>query len=159
MKRAVTAVMPDGETTQEAMRALLAVGFTGDSVSVIMTAQARERFFPPDGPNAAALGAGIGALLGGLTTIAAGPVTLLAAGPILAVLAGGALGAATGGLLGALVELGLPEEQAKIFAKEIDRGKIVLAVECRTEESASRAEDVLARYSDPDGEVYVAQSA
>lgn len=70
-------------------------------------------------------GAGIGAALGGAGGILAGlaglaiPVIgpIIAAGPIAAALAGGlggaGLGAAAGGLIGALIDMGIPEDEAK----------------------------------------------
>ena len=37
-------------------------------------------------------------------------------------LAGAGIGAATGGLIGALVDLGVPEEQANLYAESVRRG-------------------------------------
>jgi hypothetical protein len=49
-----------------------------------------------------------------------GPV--LVAGPIAATLIGAGVGAVTGGLIGALVDLGVPEEEAGYYAEGIRRG-------------------------------------
>ncbi|HSM59017.1 MAG TPA: general stress protein [Candidatus Sulfomarinibacteraceae bacterium] len=84
---------------------------------------------------AAAGGAVGGAVVGGLTGVLVGlgafaipgigPV--IAAGPIAAGLTGAAIGAAAGGVLSALVEWGIPEEEAEYYAEGIRRGGTLVA--------------------------------
>ena len=89
-------------------------------------------------------GAVIGGSLGALAGIAAiagvipviGPI--FAAGPLLAALgltgavgtaaAGAIAGAAAGGLIGALVNLGVSEERAKVYADRVSIGNVLVAV-------------------------------
>ena len=70
----------------------------------------------------AAAGAAGGALLGGaLGWMGIGALAIpgrgpfIAAGPIMAALAGAAGGAAAGGLTGALIGMGIPEYEAKLY--------------------------------------------
>lgn len=84
---------------------------------------------------AAAGGAMGGAVVGGLTGILVGlgafaipgigPV--IAAGPLVAGLTGAAVGAVTGGILSALVEWGIPEEEAGYYAESVRRGSTLVA--------------------------------
>jgi hypothetical protein len=80
-------------------------------------------------------GAAGGAVVGGLAGLVLGLGALaipgigpiIAAGPIAAGLAGAAVGAVTGGLLGALVEWGVPEEEAHYYAEGLRRGHTMVA--------------------------------
>jgi hypothetical protein len=80
----------------------------------------------------AATGGIIGALgglligLGALALPGFGPV--IAAGPLAGLLGGAAIGAATGGLIGALVDLGVPEEYASTYARDVERGHVLVTV-------------------------------
>lgn len=81
-----------------------------------------------------AVGGFAGLLVGlGLLSIpGVGPV-LLAGGAtataIATALSGGAIGAAAGSLAGGLVGLGIPADQAEVYAKHIDRGDYLILVE------------------------------
>ena len=100
-------------------------------------------------------GAGIGAALGGAGGILAGlaglaiPVIgpIIAAGPIAAALAGGlggaGLGAAAGGLIGALIDMGIPEDEAKHYQDQVGSGKTLVVVRTNDDVSAERAADIL----------------
>ena len=85
---------------------------------------------------AAAGGAVGGAIVGGLIGVLVGLGTfvipglgpVVAAGPLAAGLAGAGIGAAAGGLLGALVEWGIPEEEAEYYAEGVRRGSTLVAV-------------------------------
>jgi hypothetical protein len=89
----------------------------------------------------AATGGIIGALgglligLGALALPGFGPV--IAAGPLAGALGGAAIGAATGGLIGALVDLGVPEEYATTYARDVERGHVLVTVRA---EAASPAD-------------------
>lgn len=84
----------------------------------------------------AAAGAGIGAVLGGIGGILVGIGALaipgigpiLAAGPIAAALVGAGVGAAMGGLIGALTQMGVPEEEAHLYAEGVRRGGTLVTV-------------------------------
>jgi hypothetical protein len=114
---------------------------------------------PAKGDGAAA-GAGIGAVLGGLTGLLVGLGALvipgigpvLAAGPLGSALAGlvgagvGAVGGGlAGGLLGALVDMGIPEEEAQYYAEGVRRGGAL--VTARVDDMLeSQVRDVMRRH-------------
>jgi hypothetical protein len=68
-----------------------------------------------------------------------GAGAFLAAGPILAALSAAAAGAAVGGLAGALVGLGIPEIEAKVYERKLCEGSFLISVRCRDEHQAERA--------------------
>jgi uncharacterized protein (TIGR02271 family) len=65
--------------------------------------------------------------LGALAIPGIGPV--VAAGPLAAALAGAGIGAVTGGIIGALVDLGIPEESAHVYAESVRRGNVLVATQ------------------------------
>jgi len=86
---------------------------------------------PEGAATGAALGGVLGAVAAGLAavgTIAVPGLALVAAGPVVAALAGLGAGAAAGGLTGGLLGLGIPEHEAKFYAKEIEKGGILVGV-------------------------------
>ncbi len=84
----------------------------------------------------AGAGAGLLAALGLIAIPGIGP--LVAAGVIATTLAGAATGAVAGGLVGALVEYGVSEEEAPVYAESVRRGGTLVSV--RADES--RADEV-----------------
>lgn len=102
----------------------------------------------PAPQDATATGAGMGAVLGGLAGLMVGLGVLvlpgigpvLAAGPLATVLGGifgvgvGAVGGGlAGGLLGALVDLGVPPDQAPFYAEGVRRGGALVTVHAADE--------------------------
>ena len=81
-------------------------------------------------------------MLGGLAGLAAlaipGVGALLAAGPI-AVALGAMGGAALGGLVGSFTGLGIPTAEAEELGRELDAGRVVLAVKANEREDEARA--------------------
>ncbi len=92
-----------------------------------------------DAKEGAAFGAAAGGLTGLLVGLAAlaipgvGPV--LAAGPVAAALLGGAVGAAagaaTGSIVAGLVDLGVPQDEAGIYAEAVRRGGAMVVLKAR----------------------------
>lgn len=88
-------------------------------------------------------GAGFGAMVGAMTGLLVGLGSLaipgigpvIAGGPIIAALAGGtvgaAAGAATGGIVAALVDMGVDEPDAGVYAETVRRGGTMVAVTAR----------------------------
>lgn len=75
---------------------------------------------------------GLAGLFLGLGTIAIpGLGVVAAAGPIAGLLSG----AITGGVVGALVDLGIPEEKAQKYNKELEQGKVLWSMEVEPEYS------------------------
>jgi hypothetical protein len=86
------------------------------------------------GATGGAVGGGIAGLIAGLSALVIpgiGPV--ITVGTIATTLGttalGAGVGAAAGGIIGALVGLGVPEDEAEIYAEGIRRGGVLLAVE------------------------------
>jgi hypothetical protein len=73
-----------------------------------------------------------------------GPV--IAAGPLATTLLGIGVGAAAGGLIGALIDLGIPEEEAQYYAEGLRRCGAVVTVHTLDEGMIDRATDILERY-------------
>jgi hypothetical protein len=158
MRSTVVGVFPSVASAESAFRDMLAAGLTREDVSVmarqdlgsseLVDAERRE----PGGSSAGvgmATGAAVGGLggllvgLGLLTIPGIGPV--LAAGPLATALAGAGLGAVGGALIGALVDLGVPEDQAQELAEALRRGGILLAARV-DDDSIDRVVDLMERH-------------
>src|SRR5438105_11491947 len=98
----------------------------------------------------AATGAIGGGVLGGLAGLLVGIGALaipgigpiIAAGPIATTLMGAGIGAATGGLLGALVDAGVPEEEARLYQTGVERGGVLVTARLPNGQEAM-AQDIL----------------
>lgn len=83
----------------------------------------------------AATGGALGAIaaaipaLGLITIPGIGPI--LAAGPIVGIFGGAITGGVAGGLISAFIKMGVKEEKAKEYRREVEEGKIVILVENR----------------------------
>src|ERR1700709_2270486 len=141
--RTVVGVCDDRTSAQIVARDLRAAGFDTADVSILMRP---DDAMPEVGggerkaDQGTAVGASIGAVLGGIAGLAAlsipGIGPLLAAGPIAAAL-GALTGTALGGLVGSFTGLGIPEEQAKGYEAAVRAGDIVIVV--RVADSAAEA--------------------
>jgi hypothetical protein len=137
---------PNRREAEEALDRLRASGFSMDKVSVLAKdADRSERIGGAEvkdrGDNESQEGAGIGAVtgtvLGGIGGLLVGLEALiipgvgpfLAAGTIATTLAGAGIGAAAGGIIGALTGLGIPEEDARGYSEQVDRGDYLVMVE------------------------------
>jgi len=163
MAKSVIALYRNFEDGSRAVEALVDACFDRNKISIVAN-DVDERYSSTlrstdvdDGDVKAGQGAGFGAIVGGLVGLGValipgiGPV--LAAGPLAAaVMAGiGAVaGAATGGIVAALVDLGVPEEEATRYAEGIRRGGAVVTVELDNEAHVSRAESILNNYNPVD---------
>ncbi|HEX3599863.1 MAG TPA: hypothetical protein VHU84_06945 [Lacipirellulaceae bacterium] len=134
------------DDARDAVRGLLAAGFTPANITVVCSDETKERYFSefehqdPAGtytPGAAIAGGTIGALIGGLAVIgsavATGSLALWAAGPISA-WAGGV----AGGLVGAMMTRGVEKELANFYQQAVVSGQILVAAEDHGPESAAR---------------------
>jgi hypothetical protein len=150
--RTIAALFDQMDHAHAAVRDLRDLGISNNEISLVAHDVAGEYGqslnradwgkAPAKGDGAAA-GAGIGAVLGGLTGLLVGLGALvipgigpvLAAGPLGSALAGlvgagvGAVGGGlAGGLLGALVDMGIPEEEAHYYAEGVRRGGALVTV-------------------------------
>ena len=126
----ISVLMPDSETQAE--------------LGAVKTTQA------PEGAGAGAVTGGVlGGTLGLLAGIGAlalpgfGP--LIAAGPIMAALGGTATRAAGGGVVGALVGLGIPESEARVYEERLKAGGFLVAVQVQNNEVADICRDIMKR--------------
>jgi len=156
----VIALYSDFETGARAVQALVDAGFERNNISIVAN-DADQRYSSTlnttetdDGDVKAGQGAGFGAIVGGLIGLGValipgiGPV--LAAGPLAAAVmagVGAVAGAATGGIAASLIDLGVPEEDASLYAEGIKRGGALVTIDVDSEEYAGRAESILNRYN------------
>ena len=147
----VTGVFTTRDDATQAIQMLEERGFLDSDISLLMSDSVGKDFKikdsskMPEGLAAGATAGGvIGALIAGLTavgTIATGG-GLLIAGPLVAALAGGGAGAGIGGIVGGLAGAGMTEHEAKLFASELEDGRILVAVHCSTDARKETAEEV-----------------
>lgn len=154
--RTVVGMFETREAAEEAIQHLLASGFHRDQVGVAMrdhrTAEEIAEHtgaedMSTEGATAGAIsGAGVGALIGlalvGSTIAIPGIGPLLVGGPLAAGLTGAGIGAAGGGLIGGLIGAGIPEEEAREYSERIERGHILVSVQCE-ESMVPRAREIL----------------
>jgi hypothetical protein len=139
MRDYVIGVYQNEQQAAEAVEVLKKKGYTTEEISVIAKtpndlSEITEEVKPStkDGAIAgAATGGAIGmaAMIVGLPAVSVpGIGALLAAGPILTTLGGAAAGASSGagGLLHALMNIGLPEDDALRYSNEVEDGKILV---------------------------------
>lgn len=139
MATLVTGLFKARSSAERAIEDLVGHGWSRDDISLLMSDATQGREFglamATKAPEGAATGGTIGGVIG---AVAAGLVALgvlvvpglalVAAGPIVATLAGLGAGAAAGGLTGALIGLGFPEHEARLYNDEIERGGILVGV-------------------------------
>ncbi|MFN0242200.1 MAG: hypothetical protein ACKVWV_04845 [Planctomycetota bacterium] len=135
---------------------LVLAGFAKDHITVICPRCDPEHFSDveqdkPAGantPSAAISGGAIGALFGGAVAVASvaatGGTSLLLFGPLFAGIGGGAV---AGGLIGAMMTRGFEREVADFYDQAVQKGKVLVAVEDKSDQSderLARAEEILA---------------
>ncbi|MFN2421333.1 MAG: hypothetical protein ABR527_08135 [Gemmatimonadota bacterium] len=164
--RVVSAVFQKAEDAEKAYADAVGRGYTDREITVLMSQQARDRYYPSERVEiehhtkalsgtgvGSAVGATVGALAGALlalgTVVAIPPLGLIVAGPLAVGLAGAGAGSITGGLVGALVGAGISEDRAKVYHTAIEKGGIVLAV---TPHTAEDAEALAEAFDDAGGE-------
>lgn len=155
--KAVIGLVPSYAQADQVVGQLQGVGFAPGDISVILPDQQGTRDFALEkntkAPEASAVGATTGGVLGGTLGVLAGIGTLalpglgplIAAGPIMAALSGAAAGAALGGIAGALVGLGIPELEAKQYEGKIKEGKILVSVHAEGADERARAKQILSQ--------------
>jgi hypothetical protein len=176
MARTVVALYDNFSDANDAVRDLVDNGFSRSDVSIMASDVSGEygTYLADDytavdttadaTASGAGAGAGIGAIIGGLggllvglgalTIPGIGPV--IAAGPLAAALSGlagagvGAVaGGVTGGLIGALLDLGVPEEEAQYYTEGVRRGGTVVTVRAE-DHRAELARDLMNRHDPVD---------
>lgn len=154
----VSALFHDADEADAAFRRALDAGVPGERISILLSDQARDEYFPSEVVEVhkerktlegtgvgSAIGMTVGAIAGAIaavgTTVALPGLGLIVAGPLAAAIAGAGAGGVTGGLVGALVGTGLSEERAELYRTSIEEGGIVLVARPQTEKQADAVED------------------
>jgi hypothetical protein len=138
----------------KALERLEAIGVMPSQVSILATDETRGRHFTLQNSTKAEEGATAGAALGGLAgavaaalasagAIAIPGMNIIVSGYLISALAGLGAGAATGGVVGALIGLGFPEHEAKLYEEELRSGNILLAVKPKDAEQRKRVQEIL----------------
>ncbi|MBB4351840.1 general stress protein [Aliirhizobium cellulosilyticum] len=154
----VTGLFDSYDDARAAVRALEDAGVASDHISIVYYKDGKEEV-EGQGNNAAegaGTGAGIGAVAGGagglLTglgmmaipgvgpVVAAGWLAATAAGAV----AGAVVGGAAGGIVGAMIESGVPEKDAQVYAEGIRRGGAVVAAKVESDKIVA-AQSILDR--------------
>jgi len=102
----------------------------------------------------AVLGGGLGLLVGVVSVVATGVGPLLAAGPLVSMLAGASLGAGAGAIVGALGNLGVPEEEARVYQTGVQEGGTLVVAEVE-DDMAEEAATVLRAHGPVDARTYI----
>jgi hypothetical protein len=157
MAQTVTYIYDDPSLARQAIQALEDAGFSSDEISIVRQggeAVSDNADSIEDGATtgasiglAAGAGAGLLASLGLIAIPGIGP--LVAAGVLATTLTAGAAGAVGGGLVGALMDYGISEEEAPVYAENLRRGGTLLSVRT-TPERLGAAELIMQRYSPVD---------
>jgi hypothetical protein len=165
MTKTIVALYDDFDTAQNAVQDLVDGGFLRENISVVandVSGVYRDRYVDhtldvdDEDDVSAGEGAGFGAVVGALVGLGValipgiGPV--LAAGPLAAALmagVGAVAGAATGGVVAGLVDFGVPEEEAEVYAEGIRRGGTLVSVTA-DDDYAARVQDILNRHNPAD---------
>lgn len=154
----VVALFDSRDDAQRAVSELVSAGFSHRDISVVAQGQSgdMQRENVDDQGNLAGEGASAGitsgAVVGGAIGLLAGIglgfvpfLGFLVAGPVAGLITGAAAGAATGGILGALIGLGIPENEAHVYAESVRRGGTLVTVHVNDDSRADEAHMVLDR--------------
>jgi hypothetical protein len=172
--KTVVALYDDFDTARDVIQELVDNGFRNDQISLVANDTHGEysryldddttRTIEAETDTGAGVGAGIGAVIGGLGGLVVGLGALaipgigpvLAAGPLataVSALAGAGIGAVAGGvaggLLGALVDMGIPEEQAGYYSEGVRRGGTLVVLQS-DDMMHDRAVEIMNRYNPVD---------
>lgn len=159
MTKVLTAIFDTHPDAARALEDLVAAGFETSKISFIASDDFDADTFGVESHSkmaeGVAIGAGaggaIGAVVAGLTLVGAvaatGGAGLLVAGPLVAALAGAGAGAAGGSVLGGLIGLAIPEHEVKHYEEAIERGSVLVGVECDDSDERKAAKAVFERYN------------
>jgi len=157
--RMVTGLFEDRTSAERAYLAALGRGYSRQDVNVIVSDEARQRYFPSgdsanddlasraaEGPETPSGGSELGGPAGGtLATIAPAVAAvgaavlipgLILAGPVaIALTAAGTVGLASG-LIGALAKWGIPQDRVQQYEDAVRKGGILLGIDARSADDA-----------------------
>ena len=157
MKNAVYCIAQDRTQAESIVEGLKDAGFLNHEISVLFPDKTGTRDFaheqntklPEGAATGGVAGLGAGAILGwlaGIGTLAIpGVGPFIAAGPIMAALGGAAIGTAAGGVIGALVGMGIPEYEAKLYDGKIRSGNVLISVHTDYSDQEKIAKEIYKR--------------
>lgn len=156
MAKMVFGIFQQNENAEAAIKELETEGFNTKDISIMMQNQEDAKVIADNtgasAADGAASGAATGAVIGGLAGLLVGIGAiaipglgaLLIGGPLASALglsgaaaatvSGATTGLLAGGLIGALVNIGVPEEDARLYEERVKSGAILVAVPARTGE-------------------------
>ena len=162
MKHAVYCIANNRTQAESIVEGLRTAGFSSSDISALLADTSGTRDFaheqhtklPEGAATGGVVGMGAGAALGwlvGVGTLAIpGVGPFIAAGPIMAALGGAAIGSATGGIIGALVGLGIPEYEAKLYDGKIRGGNALICVHADNSDQEKAAMGVFRNFGAAD---------
>lgn len=160
----VTGLFDHRDHAEAALAALADAGIAPEDISVL--ANTNQSYYRRDDietetAQGAGTGAGLGAILGGAGGLLAGlgTIAIPGLGPVIAggwllatalgVVAGAAVGGAAGSIVGALMQAGVPEQHAHIYAESVRRGGTLITVRAG-DDRIDLVQAILAESVDPD---------
>jgi len=145
----VSALFKNPTEAQTAINALAPMALAKDDISVILSEEAYQKedlvhgvlddYLHQESVHAGKVGGLAGAIVGGLTAVAAvisGGTSLLVAGPIIALIA------TAGGMVGSLLGAGFSEEEARVIDDGIRQGEVLVLVHAENKDIGHRAEEI-----------------
>jgi hypothetical protein len=166
--KSLSGIFHDKKAAESAYGVLQEMGYGEDDVSILMSDEARVRYFPSpalkgevvgedinEGPGlgsmvGAGTGTALGAILGAAASLAVPGLGIVVVGPLAAILTGAVMGGMSGGLLGSLLGVGFSEDRAKNIEERIKQGNIIIALNPRSNEDA---EMIIQKWRDLGGEI------
>ena len=128
-------VFHDSEQARHAIDELKSAGYSENEIGFLARASATG--LEDDTMSSAATGAVEGGILGGVLGAAAallipgfGPA--IAGGILLATFGAAGIGAFAGSIIGTLVSIGVPEEEARHYQRELEKGRTIVTVKANS---------------------------
>ena len=156
-RRTAVGLFDRQEDLERVLNELKMGGFAPEQISLVAKDRAATREVAETTGMGGGEGAGVGAVAGGITggllgwLVGIGALAIPGIGPIVAAgalattLGGAAIGAAAGGLIGALVDLGIPEEEATFYHESVGRGGMLLTVHANSDAQLYDANEMMRR--------------
>jgi hypothetical protein len=153
--KSLNGIFTDRRSGERAYGLLRDMGYS-DDVSVLLSDEARIRYFPSPGLHGEVIGdtkedgLGISILVGAIAGVVLGALLGIAAslvipgpgvvvvGSLTAVLIAAVLGGLSGGLLGSLLGIGSAEKRAKKFEEKDKPGNVIIGINPRSKEDAEK---------------------
>ena len=156
-RRTAAGLFSQQEDLERVLHELKSSGFMPEQVSLVARDKGVTREVVETTGMGVGDGAGVGAVAGGITggllgwLLGIGALAIPGIGPIVAAgvlattIGGAAIGAAAGGLVGALVDLGIPEDEATLYQEGVGQGGTLLTIHANSDAQLYEANDIMRR--------------